>query len=82
MKKLLFVMASAATLTIGVPAARAQVAVEAGPGGVGVEVGHDAEWRRHHRHWRDSYAKDCRVEKTQVTTPSGRTITKTVRHCD
>lgn len=83
MNKLILVLAAAATLALAVPAS-AQVRIETGPGGVEVGVGreHDAEWRRHHPSVRGAYAKDCRVEKTQVTTPSGRTITKTVRHCD
>jgi len=83
MKNFIFVLASAATLAVVVPAT-AQVRVEASPGGVEVGVGHDRDGERriHHRGWRGAYAKDCRTEQTQVTTPSGRVIAKTKRICD
>lgn len=76
MKKLVFISAAVATLALAAPAV-AQVRVEAGPGGVEVGVG----GHRHH-HWREGYAyTNCRYERTEVTTPSGRVIIKKRRIC-
>jgi hypothetical protein len=83
MKKFLLIAAASLTLAATVPAS-AQVYFGAGPGGVGVGVGDpDYGWR--HRHWRhsyDAYARDCRVIRERIVTPSGRVIYRSREICD
>jgi len=91
MKRILFAVsalaiASAAALT----PANAQVYLGADPGGVGVQVGPfgagvGTYWdgRYHHRYSRDyAYARDCRVIRESIVTPSGREIFRSRRICD
>jgi len=89
MKRILLTMsalaiAGAATLA----SANAQgVGVQVGPVGVGVGVGPyaDGYYDDGYRHnWRHDYgyARDCRVIRERVETPSGRTIIKSRRVCD
>jgi len=79
-----FAIASAAALT----PANAQVYLGADPGGAGVQVGPvgaGAYWdgRYHDRYSRDyGYARDCRVTRERIVTPSGREIFRSRRICD
>jgi hypothetical protein len=87
MNKLLGIAGMAAVLVAAAPVS-AQVALGAGPGGIGVQVGPgagfgpDYGWR--HRHYRDRFAHrgDCQVVRERTVTPNGRTIFTTRRICD
>jgi hypothetical protein len=72
-------IAGAAALT----SANAQgVGVQVGPVGAGVGVD---TYRHHHRYWHDygyARARECRVIRERIETPSGRIIFKTRRVCD
>ena len=85
MKRIFFAVAAlaiagAAALT---PANAQGVGVQVGPVGVGVGVGPNWDDGYHHRHGRDyAYARDCRVIRERIETPSGRMIVQTRRVCD
>jgi hypothetical protein len=82
MRRILLAAAAAATLAVAAAPASAQVRFGAGPGGVEFGFGgdHDRGW---HRGWHDyGYARDCRVTRERVVTPSGRVIFRTNRDCD
>ncbi len=82
MRQLLFAAAALGTLVAAAPAS-AQVSFGVDRGGVEFGVGprHDHDWRD--RGWRDyGYARDCRVIRDRVETPSGRVIYRTRRQCD
>jgi hypothetical protein len=78
---LLLVAAAATTLALAAAPASAQVRFGAGPGGVEFGFGdHDRGW---HRGWHDyGSARDCRVTRERVVTPSGHVIYRTNRDCD
>jgi hypothetical protein len=73
-----FAIAGAAALT---PANAQGVGVQVGPFGAGVGV-YDGPYR--HRYWHDdyAYARDCRVIRERIETPSGRIILRSRRVCD
>jgi hypothetical protein len=78
-----FAIAGAAALT---PANAQGVGVEVGPFGAGVGV-YDGPYRHrywHHRYWHNdyAYARECRVIRERIETPSGRIIFKSRRVCD
>ena len=79
MKQFLFAAAAASALLTAVPAS-AQVYFGTDRGGVEFGVGprYDRD-----RGWRDyDYARDCRVVRERIETPSGRVIYRTRRDCD
>ncbi|MBI3704311.1 MAG: hypothetical protein HY244_10830 [Rhizobiales bacterium] len=83
--RLLMTLTGAALLTLAVAApASAQVYFGAGPGGVGVGIGdpHYNDWGWRHRHYRGTYASDCRVIRERIETPSGRVIYRSRQVCD
>jgi hypothetical protein len=82
MRKFLFATAAAAVLVAAVPAS-AQVYFDTHRGGVEFGVGPRYDWREHRR-WHDdyAYARDCRVTRERIVTPSGRVIYRTHRDCD
>jgi hypothetical protein len=80
MRHILLAAAAATALAVAAVPASAQVRFGAGPGGVEIGVGHDRGW---HRGWHDyGYARDCRVTRERIVTPSGRVIYRTNRDCD
>ena len=68
---------------IAVGPASAQVQVNAGPGGVGVEMGPGphAGWHRDDLRDRFAYERGSRVMHERTVTPGGRTISTTRRVC-
>ena len=92
MKRLLFVVAAAATLGIAAPAS-AQVFLGADSGGVGVQLGplgvgvgpRFSDDRYYHRHdYYDAnayYGGDCRLVRSRYVTPRGRVVFRTRRVC-
>jgi hypothetical protein len=83
MRQLLFTAAAIGTLVAAAPAS-AQVSFGVDRGGVEFGVGPRHDWRDHD--WRGrrdyDYARDCRVIRERVETPSGRVIYRTRRECD
>ena len=61
------------------------VGVQVGPVGVGVGAGPYWDDGYHHRYWNQygyARARDCRVIRERIETPSGRMIVQTRRVCD
>jgi hypothetical protein len=86
MRKLLFAAAAIGALATAAPAS-AQVYFDADRGGVEFGVGPRHEWRDRdewrERGWRAyDYARECRVTRERIVTPSGRVIYRTRRDCD
>jgi hypothetical protein len=92
-KRLLFVVAAAATLGLAAPAS-AQVFMGADSGGVGVQLGplgvgvgprfSDDRYYRHHGDYYDAnayYGGDCRLVRSRYVTPRGRVAFRTRRIC-
>jgi hypothetical protein len=80
MRKLLFAAAAIGTLMAAAPAS-AQVYFGTDRGGVEFGVGPRHDWRD--RGLRDyDYARDCRIVRERIVTPSGREIIRTHRECD
>ena len=97
MRKILFVMAAAATLCVAAPVG-AQVFIGADAGGAGVQLGpvgigvgprfsNDAYYRRDgyeanaYYNGNGSYGGDCRMVRSRVRTPSGHVVYRTRRIC-
>jgi hypothetical protein len=78
MRKLLFATAAATVLVAAVPAS-AQVYFGTGRGGVEFGVGPRHDWRDRDDY---AYARDCRLVRERIETPSGRVIYRTHRDCD
>ena len=76
-------LAAAAATTLAVVAVPASAQVYFGDHRGGVEFGFGTHDRGFHRGWHDyGYARDCRVTRERVVTPSGRVIYRTSRDCD
>jgi hypothetical protein len=82
MRQLLLAAVAIGTLVAAAPAS-AQISFGVDRGGVEFGVGPRHDWRDRDRGWRDyGYARDCRVIRERVETPSGRVIYRTRRECD
>ena len=91
MKRLLVVVAAAATLSLALPAS-AQVFMGADSGGVGVQLGplgvgvgprfSDDDYRHRRGYDADArYRDDCRQIRTRVVRPNGRVVYRTREVC-
>ena len=92
MKKLLFVVAAAATLGLAVPAS-AQVFLGADSYGAGLQLGplgvgvgprfSDGRYYSHHRGYRANayYRSHCRPVRSRVARPNGRVVYRTRQVC-
>jgi hypothetical protein len=90
MKKVLFSLATVGLLLSGTPSF-AQVGVEVGPGGIGVGVGRDRDYRRDRyydrreyiegRRYRGYRAEGCRTTIIRDRRPNGDVVTRRISRC-
>ena len=82
MRNFLLAGAAAATLAVAAVPASAQVYFGGDRGGVefGFRGDHDRDWDRGRHDY--GYARDCRLTRERIVTPSGRVIYRTHRDCD
>src|SRR5260370_31756459 len=78
MRQLLFAAAAIGTLVAAAPAS-AQVYFGTDRGGVEFGVGPRHDWRDRDDY---AYARECRLVRERIETPSGRVIYRTHRDCD